>query len=64
MTIPFGKYRNSDTSDPEVPLGYLIWLAEQGWVHEDLAKDAEFEINRRRSDRPGQGKVVKVGRSG
>lgn len=59
MEIPFGKYRDYDTSDPKVPLGYLIWLTEQEWVHEDLADDAEFEIQRRRSDRPGQGKVVR-----
>lgn len=59
MKFLFGKYKGSDTSDPEVPITYLTWLEEQEWIKPELRKDLNIEIKRRSGDRPGAGKVVK-----
>ena len=65
MKFPFGKYKNLDTSDPEVPTHYLKWFEEtMGSEHSSKLISAAFrndlnaEISRREGDRPGAGKIV------
>jgi uncharacterized protein (DUF3820 family) len=56
MTLRFGKYKDRDTSDPEVPTSYLIWLEEQEWVNDALREDLNIEIERREGNRSSIGK--------
>ncbi len=58
MTLRFGKYKDSDTSDPDVPTSYLIWLEEQDWVNDELREDLNLEIERRTSNRSSIGKDI------
>jgi hypothetical protein len=59
MKLPFGKYKDKDTSDPEVPTHYLKWFEENiNTMSSALRADINAEIERREGDRPGVGKVV------
>jgi len=62
MKLPFGKYKGLDIADPDIPVAYFEWLEEQDWIKPELRKELQFEISRRRGDRPGAGRVVKAGR--
>lgn len=53
MRINFGRYKGSEIE--EIPSGYLTWLQEQDWMHEDnkteLLEAVEYEMEvRDRSD--------------
>ncbi len=61
MLLPFGKYKNLDTADPDIPVTYLAWLEEQDWIERKLREDLNAELKRRRGDRAGAGKVVRKG---
>jgi hypothetical protein len=62
VRLEFGKSKGLETDDPDVPVTYLAWLEEQAWITDSLRRELQFEIKRRRGDRPGAGKVVKVSR--
>lgn len=62
MTLRFGKFKGLDTADPEIPATYLAWVEEQQFISDELRKDLNEEIRRRRGDRPGAGKAVRRGK--
>lgn len=58
MILLFGKYKDCDTSDCNVPTSYLQWLEEQRWIGLSLQRELNQEIERRTGNRPGRGKVT------
>ncbi len=63
MKLPFGKYKDKDTSDTEVPTHYLKWFEENvDTMSSALRADINAEIERRTGNRPGAGKVVPIDR--
>jgi uncharacterized protein (DUF3820 family) len=52
--LTFGKHRGEPLH--AVPIGYLKWLEEQGWIEKELREAVQFEIERREGD------VTSIGR--
>lgn len=60
MLMPFGKFRGVDLVD--IDLGYLEWAEEHLDINTELRQAINHEIERRKGDRPGMGRVVKKGK--
>jgi len=44
MKMPFGKYKDEEIDD--VPIAYLDWLVDQGWVDPVLLLNIENHLDK------------------